>query len=427
MTKKIKLLLNSKEKKRLLSNFFSLSILQLFSYILPLITLPYLVRVLGIEKFGLVMFAQAFIMFFSVFVDFGFNLSAVREVSIYRNDKDKLSEIVSSIMVIKLILILISLIILTIIVFTFNKFQNNKVLYYLTFLMVIGQAIFPIWYFQGIERMGYITIINITSKLLFTISIFIFVNKESDYLLVPFLNGLGFILGGGYSLYLLYNHFGQKIILQPFSILKKYIYDSFFFFLSRISSIGYSSINTFLIGLFLTDRYVSYYYLADKIINIIILVFNPLVQTLYPYFSKSFNISFFKKTIKIIIIVSIITIFLVFLFKNVISLILLNKKVLIFENILNILLLLIPINLIYVFLGAPLLLARGYKKEFNISIIIGFILHIFILSILIVIYKFFKLDYIELLYLFSFSIVISKVLVLLVRVYYIYKYNLYKG
>src|SRR5690554_7448672 len=76
-----KKLTNSEDKKRLLGNFLSLSGLQVFTYILPLITLPYLVRVLGVEKYGLVMFAQSFIMFFNILVDYGFNLSATREIA----------------------------------------------------------------------------------------------------------------------------------------------------------------------------------------------------------------------------------------------------------------------------------------------------------------------------------------------------------
>ena len=95
MLKKLKNIANTEDKKRLLSNFFSLSILQAFTYILPLLTLPYLVRVLGADKFGLVMFAQAFIMFFNLVVEYGFVLSATRDISIHRDDKAKITEIFS--------------------------------------------------------------------------------------------------------------------------------------------------------------------------------------------------------------------------------------------------------------------------------------------------------------------------------------------
>ena len=388
--------------------------------------MPYLVRVLGSEKFGLVVFAQAFIIFFNILVDYGFNLSATREISVNRENKEKLTEIFSSVMSIKFILIGISFTILSIIIFSFENFSNNIDLYYLTFLWVIGQALFPIWYFQGLEKMKYITIVNITSKLIFTIAIFIFIQNEADYILVPILNGLGFIIGGILSLWIVHKDFNQKFQIQSFKILIMYFKDSSQFFLSRLSSVGYSNVNTFLAGILLSPVFVTYYYLADKAVSVILTLFSPIVQTIYPYLAKKYNFVFLVKLLSILMAVSLLIVSLGYLFSDLISIILLGEINDIFKNLFYVIIPIIPISILYVMLGAPLLLARGYKKEFNLSIIYGFVIHLLLLSIL---YYYFTINpdlQSDILILFAISLVFSKFIVLLIRIYYVYINKLYK-
>ena len=67
----------------------------------------------------------------------------------------------------------------------------------------IGELLLPIWYFQGVEKMKYLTIINVGSRIVFTVFIFVFVKQKEDYILVPLFNSLGAILGGVYALYVL--------------------------------------------------------------------------------------------------------------------------------------------------------------------------------------------------------------------------------
>ena len=293
MINKIKNITNTEDKKRLLSNFFSLSVLQIFSYVLPLLTLPYLVRVLGVETFGLISFATAFIAFFNILVDYGFNLSATREVSIHRENKDKITEIYSAVLSIKVLLIFLSFMIFSFIIFTFDKFSSHLMLYFITFISVIGQALFPIWYFQGMERMKYITIINISSKVVFTIAIFALVHEESDYLIVPLLNGLGILIGSLYALYIIKKDFNQSFVLQNMQTMKFYFIDSSHFFLSRVSVSIYTSANAFVLGLFTNNTMVGYYSIAEKLYISIQSLYGPITQALYPYVAKEKNIRLF--------------------------------------------------------------------------------------------------------------------------------------
>ena len=283
MIVKIKSKFQSENSKKISANFMYLSILQGMNLILPLITFPYLVRVLGIENFGLLMFAQAFIVYFTMIVDYGFNLSGIREVSSNRNNKSKLIKIFSSIMIARFILALVGLIFLTIIVFSFEKFSQNWELYYLTFGIVIGTALFPTWFFQGMEKMKYITVLTVIAKLIFTISIFIFVQNKEDFIYVPLVNSLGFIFIGIISLFIIFKDFDIKIRFQKWKRIKIQFIKGWHIFISKISINLYGATNTFILGIFTTDTIVGYYAIAEKVVRIITSLFAPFYQTIYPH------------------------------------------------------------------------------------------------------------------------------------------------
>ena len=214
-----KVLTGSPTRKRLTSNFFSLSVLQALNYILPLITLPYLVRVLGPEKYGLISFAQAFIGYFTILTDYGFGLSATREISIHREDEKKVSEIFSSVMIAKIFLGILSFIILGLVLLSVPKFGNEWLLYIFTFGTVLGNIFFPVWFFQGMEKMKWITILNVISKVIFTICIFIFIHSESDYLYVSLINSLGYLVAGIISLIVVFKNFKINSFYQRLKVL----------------------------------------------------------------------------------------------------------------------------------------------------------------------------------------------------------------
>ncbi len=275
------------EKRRLLENFLLLSVLQGFNYVLPLITLPYLVRVLGPEKYGLIAFAQAFMQYFNILTDYGFNLSATREISMYRENKKKISEIFNSVMLVKLGLLILSFMIMTIIVFSFEKFRKDWLVYYLTFGMVIGQTMFPVWFFQGMERMKYITIIEIGIKFFFLILILLFIHNASDYWKVPLLNAVGMIIGGIVSLLVVLKHFDIKCYIPDLKIPFQYLRTSTSLFLSQVSISLFNQANTFIGGLIFDYTLIGYYNAAEKLFVAFRNIFSIMFRVLYPYFSRN--------------------------------------------------------------------------------------------------------------------------------------------
>lgn len=274
------------DKKKLISNFFSLSSVEAANYIFPLITLPYLVRVLGPDRYGLVNFAQAFVYYFVLLTDYGFNLSATREISINRQDKEKVLRIFNSVMFIKLALMTASLITMLAVVFFIPKFKQDWLIYIYTFGMVIGNILFPIWLFQGMERMKLIALLNLLAKLIFVIAIFVFVKRQSDYIYVPLITSLGFMTAGVLSLIIAVKRFEIIFRLPVKEDCIHALKEGWHIFISTISVSLYTSSNAFILGLFTNNTIVGYYSASERIIRSGQRLLNPISQAIYPYISR---------------------------------------------------------------------------------------------------------------------------------------------
>ncbi len=285
---------------RLIENFLSLGLLQIINYAVPLITFPYLVHVLGIESFGLFSFVMAVINYGVLATEYGFDLSATKHISTNRNNISKLNEIFSSVIIIKSIVATLFFLILLILTSFIDKFAQNQIYYFAAFGMVIGQVLFPVWFFQGIEKMRYITILNAISKIIFTIAIFIFVKSSSDLLYAFLFNSIGSIIAGFIAFYIATKDFNIKMEWQNLDRIIFYIKDGWYIFTSRIAVQLYQSINIIILGIMTNNTLVGYYSIAYKIISALSNIFSVVNSAVYPYISQLYVESkerFFKQNI----------------------------------------------------------------------------------------------------------------------------------
>ncbi|HRI47076.1 MAG TPA: flippase [Ignavibacteriaceae bacterium] len=382
----------SETRKTLLKNFTSLSAIQAANYLIPLITLPYLVRVLGPDKYGLISFAAAFVAYFTTLTDYGFNLSAPRQISINRTDLKKVSEIFSSILTIKFIIFSISIIILFLIVNIFTRFSNTPEVFYLSFAVVLGQILFPVWFFQGMEEMKYLSYITISVRLISVVAIFTLVKTVDDTLIVILINSITYIIIGIMGVVLAISKFKIKFVIPSIESLLYQLKDGGYIFISTIAINLYTTTNTFLLGIFANDTIVGYFSAADKIRIAIQSFFSILSQTVYPRLALKFQSSFeegiviVKKMLLYAGSFSFVFCLTVFFFAGEIIHLLLGyqyEQSILVLRIISFLPFLILLSNIY---GIQTMLNIGYKKEFTLFIGIAAVINIVISLIIVPVY-----------------------------------------
>ncbi len=406
------------EKKTLLENFLSLGALQIVSYALPLINLPYLSRVLGVEKFGLVFFAFAFMQYFIILTDYGFCLSATREVAVNRHNQNNLSNIFNSVNTSKILLLLISFLVLLICLIFVPKLQQNWLVFLLSFLMVVGNAIYPVWFFQGMERMKYITFLNILAKTIFVVLIFVFVKKESDYIIVPLFNSLGFLVSGLIGFIFAVRNFNLKLYIPKWnSIIRQFKYSSEFF-ISRVSVSAFNNTNSFCLGLISSNIMVGFYVAAEKIYIAINGLQAPINQALYPFIAKNKDLKLFKKIYSIAVILNILICSVMFIFAKEFITLFYGVNMVNAYKVLRIFCIGSFIVLPHVLLGYPLLGALGHTKEANMSVIVPSITHIIGLFILFITGN-------MNIYSIACMAVFTEYVVFAMRIYWVRKYRLF--
>ena len=287
--------IKSKLKSPMAINFISLALLQGVNYLLPLLSFPFLFRVLGVERWGLVTFGYSLMQYFVMFTDFGFNLSATKYISEHRNDLQKINSYLNSAMIGRFILCGISLAILLALISYFDKFSTESTFYLLYFGIILGNVMFPMWFFQGMENMKYITVFNIVAKSLSFIPFFIFIRKPEDYIYVPIFYSIGFVLAGIVSLFIVYFKMGMKWYFTSISQISSSFKDSSAYFLARASSSLFTTSNSFLLGLVCGNTMVGYYSAAEKLYQAYNQLLSPFTGVLFPHIAKSRDVLFFKK------------------------------------------------------------------------------------------------------------------------------------
>lgn len=294
----------SGDGRKLLSNFIALGIIQGANFVLPVLVMPFVIRRIGADLFGVVSVAQVVMIFLSTISDYGFNLTATRDIAVFKDDKEKISRIFSTVLVSKFFICGLTFLLLLFLTLVIPVLKSHFVLYMLGFVYVIGQSALVGWFFQGMEKMQYITVSTLIARLLFVFLVFLFIQAKTDYIYFLFFLGIGNIVAGLFSIYLAVRIFKLNYYRPGWKDIRKEISEGWHITVSNLSINTYQYINIVVLRLFTNDLVVGYYSIAEKIFFAVRQVLGVFSQAIYPHIcqltqkSKEETSRFFKQFYK---------------------------------------------------------------------------------------------------------------------------------
>lgn len=375
------------EKKSISKNYIYNLSYQILLIFLPLITTPYVSRVLGAENIGIYGYTLSIVTYFILFGALGISMYAQREIAYVQNDIQKRSKIFFEIVIFRFITMTISIIIYYIFFIKGPKYQ----LYYFIFTIELISTCFDIsWFFQGLEEFKKTVLRNIVVKLLSFACILIFVKNENDLSIYILIYVLSNIIGN-LSLWFYLPKYIQKIKLNTLEILK-HLKPTLWLFVPQIAMQIYTVMDKTMIGYIIVDKSeVGFYEQAQKIIKLCITIVTSLGLVMVPrmantfacgdkaklkeYMCNSFRFVYFLAFPIIIALICISSKFVPIFFGEG------YEKVAILINIISPIILFIGISNIT---GTQYLLPTKKQKSFTISVtagaIINFILNMFLIK-----------------------------------------------
>ena len=372
----------NRKKSILLKNTALLYILTFSTYIMSFIVVPYETRVLQPEKFGLLGVATSIMIYFQMVIDFGFILSATEEVSIFREDRGRLSRIFTAVTLNKLLLTVISGTALLLLCRLVPRWTAHSGFFFLFFVATAINSLLPDYLYRGIERMGAITLRTVLIKLFFTIMVFVLIHGPEDYYYVPLLN----IIGNTAALLGVYIHLfrrlGIRFVRCSAGEMWQSMRRSMTFFLSRIATTAYTAANTIILDILSAGTSTAFYVGADKLVTTAKNGMAPISDSLYPYMTKNRDFRMVRRVLLTLEPIIILGCVIVFIWAKPLCAWIFGAEYAPAAPVLRAMLPVVAVILPSYILGFPTLGAMGLSRYANYSVVFGSCLHIVNLAVL---------------------------------------------
>ncbi|MDF9388208.1 flippase [Vibrio sp. 1151_11] len=362
-------------------NVISLFVLQGSNYVIPLLTLPYLTRTLGVEGFGIFGLVVAVAQYFVLFTDFGFNLTATKKIAENQNNKNYISKVFWDTIISKFILCIVSLCSLLLMAYFFpsENFENELVY---TSLMILGSVIMPLWYFQGIEELSKVTIFTVLAKFITLPLFFLLVSSEDDVGAAILIQSSINFTAGIIAIVIIYRSKMLVWIRTDLKSIKKTLNEGSSIFIATLTINLYTASSSIIISVTNNIDQVSVFTAGDRIKAAILGVFLILGNAFYPRINSLLKNSpeqAYTLIRKIIIIQTPATIIIgitLYIFSEEIAILIYGNEFNAVSDVFRIFAPLFFLVLTSTVLGNYLLLPLGHRKEYVALPVIFSLIHI---------------------------------------------------
>lgn len=285
-----------KTNKVLINNTIMMYVLSIAKLVIPLVSLPYLTRVLSVDCYGSISFVKSIVAYLQILVDFGFLLSGTKDIIAVMQNKEEERKKIGDTLYAQLLLCVLSIGIMCVCCFCFDILRGYEVFALLSVGTVVLSVFLFEYVFKAYEQMGKIAIRYVVMKVIALILTLIFVKSDKDIYLMPIFD----ILASLVAIVLVFMQLKKMGISCSFSFGRikdalKSLKDSFVYFISNFATTAFSALNTLIIGLYLTKADVAYWTVALQMVNVVQALYSPITNSVFPTMIKEKNLKIIHK------------------------------------------------------------------------------------------------------------------------------------
>ena len=284
--------MNKKSIYQFSENTLSLFSIKAIELGLTIFLIPYLILKIGIDNYGVYAFAMALILFLQNVLNYGFNLSTVREIAKNRHHKEAVSAIFSEVISVKIFLFVLISLFLLLLVVSIPVFNHQKSLYLFGLFILFGDVFSLRWFFLGMEQLKFKALINLFSVLLYVLLVVLLVRNTTDYYWIPFAEGVAFLIVGIISFSIVVRTYKIKIKLISILEILTYLKVNFSSFINLVVPSTFGVMAIFLVGVFGMPLQVSLMQIGVKVSNIFCTLNSILTMVFYPMVHRNKTIMF---------------------------------------------------------------------------------------------------------------------------------------